>query len=372
MRYEANTARPCQETRDTIPTRHAADSLTSSAELEQISSVNGESGSDVSSVSDENDDFNPFDFPATPASNAFTSEDLASDAAELSKIVLGEFISATVNAPNKKKRSGDFEDLTGSTNKRLKVVCFEKHMRIDLSPDADDPDTIIVAPPRPATYQHLACPFYVRDKESHRSCLTRADLRDIVQVKRHLCTAHRQPPYCPVCRETFVSTAVCDRHIRAVSCAPSNRPRPSGITVVQMQQLARRADAWASRELQWLSIWEIVFPGAALPLLSSSTGPALAVYLTGEAEAVVCQLRDFWSSEGTRIVSDFIAGKEPRGLPSSPDRDRRGKALGSVVLDRVVDRLVASCTQAENTSSGARGVTDLVLTALWRLAQSGS
>ncbi|KAI1329857.1 hypothetical protein F5Y16DRAFT_408935 [Xylariaceae sp. FL0255] len=303
---------------------------------------------------DEENDFYSFDTRWSPALDALTLEELALDADHLSTGVLDEFLSATIDVPNKKKRRIDW-DLSGSTSKRLKTICFEKYMYIDQSPDPDDQDTIVVAPPRPVTHHHLSCPFYVWDSETYRDCLRGADLREISDVKRHLCTVHRQPSYCPICRETFTSSTVCNQHIRARACKHSKDPIPSGITILQMQQLAHPAESWVSRELQWLSLWEIVFPRTALPLLSSTTetgSPRTAAYLTGELEAVVCVFRDFWSSNGSRIVSDFMSkNKESQGSEGSRsptlERECRSQALGSMVLERVIDQLVTGCLQKE-------------------------
>ncbi|KAI0152791.1 hypothetical protein GGR57DRAFT_158208 [Xylariaceae sp. FL1272] len=359
MKYEANTPSSDEEAPDRAcpKTKEKAVPLGEDGfdEPEQISSSNGEYESDPSRDGDEDHDLDPFDIISSLPVDASTHKELETKADELTDIALEKFISATIPSRSRKRRSGHL-DLSESDNKRLKVACFEKHMLIDQFLDASDQDTIIVDLPRPATYEHLACPFYIYDKEAYSSCLRRADLRSILDVKRHLCTVHRQPPYCPVCRDTFVSSIECDRHIRAAVCEPSTIARPAGITIPQMQQLARRAQPWVSVKLQWLSIWEIVFPGAALPLLlesSSSTRAIAAVYLTGEIEAVVCVLRDFWASEGARIVTDFEAEERQEGV-SQPGENIRNQTLGSMVLDRVIDRLVANFTRRANDSSRAR------------------
>ncbi|KAI1270718.1 hypothetical protein F5Y18DRAFT_369291 [Xylariaceae sp. FL1019] len=363
MKYEADTLNSDAEALDTASPQISREPILvgkdDSDEPDQVSCSNGESESDPSRDDDhdDDDDFDPFDLDTISDSplDASIAKELESKADELTDIALDKFISATIPTRSKKRRSGHL-DLSESDNKRLKVACFEKYMLIDQSSDANDQDTIIVDLPRPATYEHLACPFYIYDKESYSSCLRRADMRSILDVKQHLCTVHRQPPYCPVCHATFASSIECDQHIRAAVCESSALSRPVGITFLQVQQLARRAEPWVSVTLQWLSIWEIVFPGAALPLLlesSSSTRAKAAVYLTGEVEAIVCVLREFWASEGARIVTDFQAEKRQKGV-SQPARDHRISILGSMVLDRVIDRLVANCTQRDNGGSRLR------------------
>ncbi|KAI1174931.1 hypothetical protein F4777DRAFT_552452 [Nemania sp. FL0916] len=176
---------------------------------------------------------------------------------------------------------------------------------------------------------HLICPFYVRQKERYRNCLTRVDLRNIEDLKEHLEMEHLQPSYCPTCYETFASALSWQEHIQQRLCAPSTRSRPEGVSILQIQQLAQQEDPWVSRELQWLSIWEIVFPGVKLPSLAVSSDGV---------EILVWMLRDCWAVEGNRIMSRFLA---ERGL----DEKELNSTLGSLVLGLAIDQLFEKCTQ---------------------------
>ncbi|KAI8632650.1 hypothetical protein F5Y19DRAFT_418373 [Xylariaceae sp. FL1651] len=282
------------------------------------------------------DDVYLFDVPSAQLPDANITEDLADEAEELAGIAVEKFL-FTISPPGSSTKRGKDGHLPERARKRLRTSCFEKHIKIQQKLDTDDEDTVVVGPPA-LTTQHLACPFYVRYKERYLSCLTRADIREIKDLKQHLWSAHRQPSYCPVCYDTFISADDCDKHIRLKPCTSPRKTRPEGITAIQMQRLARRADPWISREVQWLSIWEIVFPGLKLPSLAS---------LSNEVEAVVCVLRDFWSSEGSRIVSDFLHERQQQS-PRLQGNEANATTLDSLVLNRVIDQLVASCRQDES------------------------
>ncbi|KAI1776211.1 hypothetical protein F4818DRAFT_457677 [Hypoxylon cercidicola] len=175
----------------------------------------------------------------------------------------------------------------------------------------------------------FACPFYVRDPEKYLSCLTRSALQEITEVKQHLWEAHRLPRYCPTCREIFTTTRSCDSHIRSRSCSPQDIPRPEGITIEQMQQLARRAGSQLSAKQQWLSLWAIVFPGADFP---DAKYPSRAV------EFAVCLFRGYWSSNGEKVMLDFIE----KSVCDYELLDEGGSfaALHAAVLHQTIDRLV--------------------------------
>ena len=114
-------------------------------------------------------------------------------------------------------------------------------------------------------------------------------------------------------------------------------PLPEGITVQQMQQLARRAEPWMRKELQWLSLWAIVFPGVDLPAIT---------YPSNAIESMVCLFRDYWSHHGEKIVSDFLEEKELRSYELR-DEERGLTALYFTVLHEAIDRLVESFKQED-------------------------
>ncbi|KAH9892204.1 hypothetical protein F4778DRAFT_751237 [Xylariomycetidae sp. FL2044] len=203
----------------------------------------------------------------------------------------------------------------------------------------------------------FACPFYLCNRDRHRSCLTRADLRDVRDLKRHLWASHRQPLYCPTCHCTFKTTKRCDDHIRSRACVPGDRPFPEGISEQQMRQLARRPESRRSEALQWFCVWEIVFPDTPWP-----TTP----FLTGELESVVATTRAFWSKQGQLIVSDFMKAKDLQSY-SVPNEERNLAALYSAILNRVVDDLVAAHEQYVQRGIQGPGIPGQVVASLRRL-----
>lgn len=194
-----------------------------------------------------------------------------------------------------------------------------------------DPTTTIDEPSIPAN-RHFPCPFYIYNPEKHLKCFTRVDLIAIKDVKQHLWNAHQIQPYCPTCGETFTITADSETHIRNRSCSPRGIPRPEGINLQQMQQLAQRAEDQISEDLQWLAIWKITFPGAEIP---EFTHPSRTI------EFVVCGFRDYWSSRGETVIYDFLEEKGLRNNNSDTEDEQRNLlALHTLILDQAIDRLV--------------------------------
>ncbi|KAI0119587.1 hypothetical protein F4814DRAFT_412540 [Daldinia grandis] len=187
----------------------------------------------------------------------------------------------------------------------------------------------------------FACPFYRRDPIKHVSCFTRLSLRGITSVKRHLWDTHSLQPYCPICGKTFPTAVTCDSHIRHRSCGPRESPTPEGITIQQLQQLVQPTDARVPEELQWLSIWTVVFPGANLPAVT---------YPSGAVESAVCQFRDYWACNGDRLVSGFL---EMQGLQNYNLQDERDSfaALSTTVLYQATDYLVESISHESSNET---------------------
>ncbi|KAI0103743.1 hypothetical protein GGR51DRAFT_251337 [Nemania sp. FL0031] len=259
---------------------------------------------------EDDDETYMFDIPSSQMHGA---GDLVGEAKELAVIILEEFLLA-------------YPGLSYSTSQ------FRNCVGIEQRSDTDEEDTILVDS-LSLTKFYPACPFYISQKEKHRSCLTRFNLRDINGLIWHLETEHLQPSYCPTCYDTFTSTRDWEAHIRRRFCVPSSKSRPEGISTQQVQQLARLDNPRVPRDLQWLSIWEIVFPGVRPPSVSL---PSSVV------ETVVWVLRYFWSIEGGRIVSSFITERQLHidKLHST--------TLGSLALDLVIDQVVDMCTRDES------------------------
>ncbi|OTA61253.1 hypothetical protein K449DRAFT_383366 [Hypoxylon sp. EC38] len=288
---------------------------------------------------DEGDDMYLFDTPMQHPPTLEPDYEFANKVAELTAHALESFL---VQA-----RLGKLQEsrLRSRSRGSIRVKPYQRRdANSEQLTDEVHRDTIRLTPGTPPK-RHFACPFYKRSPNQHRMCLTKANLREIKDVKQHLWNAHRLPPYCPTCGEVFSTTGISDDHIRRRSCNPRGVPCPEGINLQQMQQLARRAEDWVPEHLQWLSIWEIVFPGADLP---DPTYPLSAM------ESGICSFRDYWSSYGEHIVSDFLEEKGLRDYKLK-DEERSLAALHATVLDQVIDRLVEKfkheddCAMSEET-----------------------
>ncbi|KAI1130693.1 hypothetical protein F5Y10DRAFT_288801 [Nemania abortiva] len=242
------------------------------------------------------DETHPLDVAPSQTRGAGTAEDLAGEAKELAEIVLKNLLFGP-----------------SPLGKGVWAPWFEERV-------GQKSDT------------HLACPFYISQKDKYRSCLTRADPREIKDLKQHLETEHLQPTYCPTCYDTFALARDWEGHIRRGSCMPSGKPRPEGITGLQLQQIARPDDPRMPRELQWPLIWETVFPGVRPPSLA---------FPSGGIETVIWALRDLWAAAGHQIVLNFLVKRQLR------DENINPVTLSSLALDQIIDQVVAKCTQDE-------------------------
>lgn len=266
----------------------------------------------------------PPDIPRLNTKHAFATvkDELASFArAEFSSTIL-----QTTRHTSKRAKDTGFVP----AHKRLKSTSGS-HVAVKQLTDSENEDTVVVHHYRPLTEPGFSCPYYVHSPRDHQSCLTRADLRDVRDVKQHLWVAHRRCPFCPICREIFPTAADCDQHIKARSCAVRTEPDIEGITTEQMKLLARRPDLELSQEESWFAVWDVVFPGAPRPPQAR---------LSGLIESGVCHLRDYWARRGGRVISKFL---EARGLTNydMEDEERSLEALYVAVLDQMIDEMVA-------------------------------
>lgn len=311
-------------------TRTSQSSTLESIPVRESSSPRFTSRSDNYSSEDEDEAF-LFDTPSPQTPSASTAGYIASQATALAKIALDQF-SFAISPPNYSSKGGIYRFLLEKMRQQPRTFYCEEHRKIEPTHVIDKDISTLSA-------RHLACPFYLHQKEKYLSCLTRTDMREIRDLKRHLWTAHHQLSYCPTCNDTFSVTEDWENHIRLKSCTPSGKARPEGITRLQVQELAQRTNTRISREAQWLWIWEIVFPGVEPP------SPEV---VSGKVETVVWVLRDFWSAEGGRIVSSFLTERQQHiSQLQLQNNESIATALGSLVLDRVIDQLVESCRQGE-------------------------
>ncbi|KAI1358888.1 hypothetical protein F5Y08DRAFT_94441 [Xylaria arbuscula] len=283
--------------------------------------------------SDENDDDEHTSVTSASQNlDAIITRALEIDARKLVEIVLYCFLRTNFVSFQKNV----YENLSAELGIRLRLSGSEQQLKTLLLKECN---RAIVSEPSTILRQHLACPFYLQDKEKHLGCLTRADLRGIPDLKEHLWTDHRQPSYCPTCHRTFTISENWGRHVRQRLCTFSDRPRPEGITALQMQILAQPVDPRISQHDQWLSVWDTTFPGTKAPMPVAS-----------EVETAVWALREFWAAEGDKILSALLAERQQQCSRLQNQGINVGK-LGSQVLDLAVDQLVERFRQGRDTAT---------------------
>lgn len=175
----------------------------------------------------------------------------------------------------------------------------------------------------------LACPFYIRNQESNVDCLTQHELQSIEDIKQHLCRVHRQPIFCPVCGDIYISFASRDHHLRGQTCTLAAYPSFSGITDYQLNQLGMLSHSPSDEGKQWFDIWNIVFPGIPQPH---------SPFYSGRQERLVCNIRRMWRIKGHQMISEALRKRNPMDYKTrSEDKDL--VRLHIEVLDRAIHRM---------------------------------
>lgn len=162
--------------------------------------------------------------------------------------------------------------------------------------DGPDPQLVVIS--RPDGYFHLACPFYISNPTRYQQCLLHEDLRRIEEVIRHLQRYHKQPPYCPICRQTFNDGVECETHIQARTCELRSRDKIDGLTRYALFNLMRKDRMYLSESKRWQRIWAAV---------SSSASSRQSAYLRDGVGLVVTMVRDYWARYGRERVAEYLA-----------------------------------------------------------------
>lgn len=200
--------------------------------------------------------------------------------------------------------------------------------------DQEERDGVLVERPMDIEPGIWPCPFFVKDRRSHISCLTRHCLLSMTDVREHLSLMHRIPIYCSVCFETFPTVRLRDVHMRGWQCPRQPPVIFDGITDAQVYALdehQRTSDtAPAPGIRQWLEIWEIVFP---------STQPPSWPWCFTRRDFKVYELRRFWNKNGQSIISDVLK-RDGFQQYNIKNEMRSLEALHSVVADHAVDDLL--------------------------------
>ncbi|KAH7130910.1 hypothetical protein EDB81DRAFT_807674 [Dactylonectria macrodidyma] len=162
--------------------------------------------------------------------------------------------------------------------------------------DQDDPELVVVS--RVDGYFHLACPFYVSNPTRYQKCLLQHDLQSVEDVIHHIRKHHTQPPYCPMCRQTFDRAVDRDNHARARTCELRSPKVIDGVSAYQKAQLLRGDKLHLGVTKRWQRVWATVFPKTEL---------CRSPYLEDGVELMVTMVRDHWGLHGRDYIEQYLA-----------------------------------------------------------------
>lgn len=245
--------------------------------------------------------------------------DVAQTVQELAGIAAEEFLSRRQRSPAKRS----VVSWMGQNRKRQKLMKSFGQLGVVRTSDSEDGETVVVEMTR-----FFACPFYVRNKK-YTECITRHQFLNVEDVKDHILWEHRQPVFCPLCKEEFPSGRTRDTHLRLRSCHLNDSSIPEGITNDQDDRLNREERSYLSEELKWFQVWDIVFPHIERPL---------SAFYTGARELRICAFRQFWIQSGQETVAEFLQKKECRSY-SIQNEERKLQAIYDLVMENVVDSI---------------------------------
>lgn len=250
--------------------------------------------------------------------------DVAQISKELGDIVAEEFLSSRHRSPAKRS----LVPWLGQTRKRPRIIKSFDHLGVVHTSESDDGETVVVKKAR-----FFACPFYIRNKR-YTKCITRNHLLSIEDVKDHLLGEHRQPVFCPLCKEEFPLYRTRDAHLRLRSCHLNDLSIPEGITNDQDDKLNWEEESDLPDELHWFQVWDIIFPHIPHPP---------SAFYTGERELGVFSFRQFWIQSGEGIIAAFLQEKHCWSY-SIQNEESKLQAIYDVVMDNVVDRIFVDFT----------------------------
>lgn len=247
---------------------------------------------------------------------------------EVARTAVDAFLAAERTSKNGSTKSNQYHCL-----KRSKAEPCKEVTNAAVHSDSEEGDIVLVEQPLEAEPQIWPCPFFVKDRISYLTCLTRHCLLSISDVREHLSLMHRIPIYCSVCYETFTTIRLRDIHMRHSQCISRLPVEFDGITYLQMCELEDQeetnGEAPALQQEQWYKVWRTVFP---------KLHPPPSPLLFSNHEFKVYEVRRFWKKFGEDIISDVLTA---RGLQkySIGNEGRNLEALYFLVADRAADEV---------------------------------
>lgn len=202
----------------------------------------------------------------------------------------------------------------------------------------------------------LACHFQKRHPERYPGCgIKERGFRDITQIKQHLRRAHRQRPYCPLCKAEFKTEDEKNEHIVQMITTPCqmiDAPLPDGLSEAVINGFRNRVDKKDDLNDQWFSLWDIFFPGVPRPLSSTFD-------LCGEIHVQALGLGSYLEVDGPRVVLSFLrsrnvsVGYDDQNL--SPDVDGFIKRVLLEAFRQLFQDWCAQRTPPSTVRSGVDG-----------------
>ncbi|KAF1979352.1 hypothetical protein BU23DRAFT_152762 [Bimuria novae-zelandiae CBS 107.79] len=142
-----------------------------------------------------------------------------------------------------------------------------KRPRKSVSEELRPPQRLKVDPPSAMHDEssQLACPFAKHNPLRHRRCF-KYKMDQISRLKQHLFRVHQVPIHCVRCSQTFSCEDERDAHLRSIpGCTIQPDKTWIGINETQKTQLTQRVSSKKSKEENWYSVYEILFPGSPRP-----------------------------------------------------------------------------------------------------------
>ncbi|KAF7553906.1 hypothetical protein G7Z17_g3309 [Cylindrodendrum hubeiense] len=194
--------------------------------------------------------------------------------------------------------------------------------------DQTDPELVVIS--RLDGYFDLACPFYVSNPTKYQHCLLNHDFPSIEDVTRHVKKHHTQPPYCPMCRQTFDRAVVRDCHVRARTCEIRTPEPIDGVSAYQKAELVKGDKPHLSDRRRWLHIWATIFP---------NTEPCHSPYLEDGIELAVTMARDHWAQDGMDYVAEYLADHHLLCQDQEGEKTAQA-AIHSLMLEALLSKVV--------------------------------
>jgi hypothetical protein len=152
------------------------------------------------------------------------------------------------------------------------------------------------------------------------------------------------PIYCAICNAIWRSETERDAHTRQRNCVENTNPPPQGITSRQQNELGTRVSRRLSKEDQWFSIFDLLFPGEPRP-----PSPYIDASLFESSLAY----HNFLTSQGPGIIQRVLSASNAWQLAGQANSQAFQRQILEDGLDAVFQEWVRrGAGNPENPSAG--------------------